>query len=85
VYEAATDNTERLRLVVGASATQLLAARQQMSDIEFKELMKTSVLGALSSPDKVGGYTAKVDSPRSKQLRGMRSPRRQPQGPESIS
>lgn len=43
-FEAATDNSERLRYLVGESANQTYAARQQMSDIDFKNLMKQQVL-----------------------------------------
>ena len=44
VYEAASDNSEQLRYPAGASAIQTLAARQQMSDIDFKNMMKQHVL-----------------------------------------
>ncbi len=45
-YEAATDNSERLRYLVGQSANQILAARQQMSDVDFKGMMTQTVLTA---------------------------------------
>ncbi len=47
VYEAVTDNSEQLRYPVGASAIQTLAARQQMSDIDFKNMMKQHVLAGI--------------------------------------
>ena len=39
IYEAATDGTEKLRYPVGHDAGQLIHTRQQMSDVEFKEMM----------------------------------------------
>jgi NAD(P)-dependent dehydrogenase (short-subunit alcohol dehydrogenase family) len=48
IYEAGTDQSGRLRYLVGASATQTLEARRQMSDIDFKNMMKQLVLDGLS-------------------------------------
>ncbi|MBL4907817.1 MAG: SDR family oxidoreductase [Sneathiella sp.] len=48
VYEAATDNSEQLRYPVGASAIQTLGARQQMSDIDFKNMMKQHALAGIA-------------------------------------
>jgi len=39
IYEAATDNSEQLRYPVGASALQLLEARQKMDDTTFKQML----------------------------------------------
>jgi len=39
IYEAATDGTEKLRYPVGHDAAQLIATRQQMNDVEFKNMM----------------------------------------------
>ncbi|MDB5087646.1 MAG: family oxidoreductase [Mucilaginibacter sp.] len=39
IYEAATDDTEKLRYPVGHDAVQLIAARQQMDDVDFKTMM----------------------------------------------
>jgi len=39
IYEAATDGTEKLRYPVGHGAVQLIEARQQMNDVEFKKMM----------------------------------------------
>jgi NAD(P)-dependent dehydrogenase (short-subunit alcohol dehydrogenase family) len=46
-FEAATDNSERLRYLVGESANQTFAARQQMSDVDFKNMMKQHVLAGI--------------------------------------
>lgn len=46
-FEAATDNSERLRYLVGESANQILAARQQMDDASFKNMMKQTVLSSI--------------------------------------
>jgi len=39
IYEAATDGTEKLRYPVGHDATELIAARLQMDDVDFKKMM----------------------------------------------
>ncbi|SHM76829.1 SDR family oxidoreductase [Mucilaginibacter sp. OK098] len=39
IYEAATDGTEKLRYPVGHDAAQLIEARQQMDDVDFKKMM----------------------------------------------
>jgi short-subunit dehydrogenase len=39
IYEAATDSAEKLRYPVGQDAVQLISARQQMDDVEFKQMM----------------------------------------------
>jgi hypothetical protein len=39
IYEAATDDTEKLRYPVGHDAVQLIATRQQMDDVDFKKMM----------------------------------------------
>jgi NAD(P)-dependent dehydrogenase (short-subunit alcohol dehydrogenase family) len=39
IYEAATDDTEKLRYPVGHDAVQLIQARQQMDDVDFKKMM----------------------------------------------
>jgi NAD(P)-dependent dehydrogenase (short-subunit alcohol dehydrogenase family) len=39
IYEAATDGTEKLRYPVGHDAVQMIAARQQMDDVDFKKMM----------------------------------------------
>jgi NAD(P)-dependent dehydrogenase (short-subunit alcohol dehydrogenase family) len=39
IYEAATDGTEKLRYPVGHDAVQLIQARQQMDDVDFKKMM----------------------------------------------
>ena len=39
IYEAATDGTEKLRYPVGHDAAQLVEARQQMTDPDFKKMM----------------------------------------------
>jgi len=39
IYEAATDGTEKLRYPVGHDAAQLIVARQQMDDVDFKKMM----------------------------------------------
>ena len=39
IYEAATDGAEKLRYPVGHDAVQLIEARQQMSDVDFKKMM----------------------------------------------
>jgi NAD(P)-dependent dehydrogenase (short-subunit alcohol dehydrogenase family) len=39
IYEAATDDTEKLRYPVGHDAVQMIAARQQMDDVDFKTMM----------------------------------------------
>ena len=43
IYEAATDATEKLRYPVGHDATQLIAGRAQMTDVEFKHMMKAQL------------------------------------------
>ena len=44
IYEAATDDSDRLRYLVGADAKQTLEARSQMDDGSFKKMM-TEQLG----------------------------------------
>jgi len=39
IYEAATDGTEKMRYPVGHDAAQLIEARQQMDDVDFKKMM----------------------------------------------
>jgi NAD(P)-dependent dehydrogenase (short-subunit alcohol dehydrogenase family) len=39
IYEAATDGTEKLRYPVGHDAVQLIEARRQMDDVDFKTMM----------------------------------------------
>jgi len=39
IYEAATDGSEKLRYPVGHDAAPLIAARQQMDDVDFKKMM----------------------------------------------
>ncbi|OCX51619.1 short-chain dehydrogenase/reductase [Mucilaginibacter sp. PPCGB 2223] len=39
IYEAATDGTERLRYLSGSDAEQVVQARQQLNDIDFKKMM----------------------------------------------
>jgi len=39
IYEAATDDTAKLRYPVGHDAEQLIQARQQMNDMDFKKMM----------------------------------------------
>jgi NAD(P)-dependent dehydrogenase (short-subunit alcohol dehydrogenase family) len=39
IYEAATDGTEKLRYPVGHDAAQLIATRQQMDEVDFKNMM----------------------------------------------
>lgn len=39
IYEAATDNTEKLRYPVGHDAAQLIQTRQQTDDVDFKKMM----------------------------------------------
>lgn len=39
IYEAATDGTEKLRYPVGHDAVQMIQARQQMDDTDFKKMM----------------------------------------------
>ncbi len=39
IYEAATDDTEKLRYPVGHDAAQLIQTRQQMDDVDFKKMM----------------------------------------------
>ncbi|UTW62462.1 SDR family oxidoreductase [bacterium SCSIO 12741] len=39
VYEAATDNTDRLRYLAGPDAEQVMGARQQMDDKAFYQMM----------------------------------------------
>jgi len=41
IYEAATDNTEKLRYPVGHDAARLVQTRQQMDDVDFKKMMAT--------------------------------------------
>jgi NAD(P)-dependent dehydrogenase (short-subunit alcohol dehydrogenase family) len=48
VFEAAKDSSEQLRYPVGESAIQTLGARQQMSDIEFKIMMKQHALAGIA-------------------------------------
>jgi len=43
IYNAATDDTNKLRYVAGADAEQLLAARQQMNDEDFIKMMKANL------------------------------------------
>lgn len=40
IYAAATDGTKQLRYIAGPDAEQLIAARKQMGDPEYLELMK---------------------------------------------
>jgi NAD(P)-dependent dehydrogenase (short-subunit alcohol dehydrogenase family) len=39
IFEAATDGTEKLRYPVGHDAAQMIQARQQMADVDFKKMM----------------------------------------------
>ncbi|MDR6941667.1 SDR family oxidoreductase [Mucilaginibacter pocheonensis] len=39
IYEAATDDTEKLRYPVGHDAVQLIQSKQQMDDVDFKKMM----------------------------------------------
>jgi NAD(P)-dependent dehydrogenase (short-subunit alcohol dehydrogenase family) len=39
IYSAATDGTEKLRYPVGHDAVQMIAARQQMDDVDFKDMI----------------------------------------------
>ena len=39
IYEAATDGTEKLRYPVGHEAVDIITARQQMEDADFKKMM----------------------------------------------
>jgi len=39
IYEAASDGTEKLRYPVGHDAGQMLEARRQMDDVDFKKMM----------------------------------------------
>ena len=39
IYEAVSDGTEKLRYPVGLDAAPMLEARQQMSDVDFKNMM----------------------------------------------
>jgi NAD(P)-dependent dehydrogenase (short-subunit alcohol dehydrogenase family) len=39
IYQAATDGLEKLRYPVGHDAVQLIAAREQMDDVDFKKMM----------------------------------------------
>ena len=39
IYEAATDGTEKFRYPVGHDAAQLIMARQQMDDVDFKRMI----------------------------------------------
>ena len=48
VFEAATDDSEQLRYPVGASAVQTLGARQQMNDVDFKNMMKQHALAGIA-------------------------------------
>jgi NAD(P)-dependent dehydrogenase (short-subunit alcohol dehydrogenase family) len=41
IYEAATDDTEKLRYSVGHDASQLIQTRHQMGDVDFKKMMAT--------------------------------------------
>jgi len=41
IYEAATDDTEKLRYPVGHDAVQLIETRKQMDDVAFKKMMAT--------------------------------------------
>lgn len=43
IYLAATDGSEQLRYPVGADAAQILGAREQMSDVEFKKMIAQSM------------------------------------------
>jgi NAD(P)-dependent dehydrogenase (short-subunit alcohol dehydrogenase family) len=43
IYEAATDGTEKLRYPVGHDAVQLIQARQQMDDVDFKKMMTAQI------------------------------------------
>lgn len=48
VYEAATDNSDRLRYLVGESAKQVVGARHQMNDIDFKKMMTKHALAGIA-------------------------------------
>jgi hypothetical protein len=39
IYEAATDDTDKLRYPVGQGAPEMLQTRQQMGDVDFKKMM----------------------------------------------
>lgn len=41
IWEAASDDSEKLRYLVGLDAEQLLEARQQLDDVAFKTMMAT--------------------------------------------
>lgn len=41
IYEAVTDGTEKLRYPVGPDAQPMLDARHQMSDVDFKNMMRS--------------------------------------------
>jgi hypothetical protein len=43
IYEAATDGTEKLRYPVGHDAVQLIEARLQMNDVDFKKMMTAQI------------------------------------------
>lgn len=45
IYEAATDNSARLRYPVGAAAVQLLEARQKMDDASFTQMITNQMGG----------------------------------------
>ena len=40
IYQAATDGTEKMRYVAGEDAKQIIAARKQMADPEYLEMIK---------------------------------------------
>lgn len=49
IFEAATDGSEQLRYLVGEDALQMAAARGQMEDIDFKNMMNQQMMGFLEN------------------------------------
>jgi NADP-dependent 3-hydroxy acid dehydrogenase YdfG len=43
IFEAATDNQEKLRYPVGIGAEQMIGAKQQLGDVDFKNMIKQQV------------------------------------------
>jgi NADP-dependent 3-hydroxy acid dehydrogenase YdfG len=43
IFEAATDNQEKLRYPVGIGAEQMIGAKQQLGDVDFKKMIKQQV------------------------------------------
>ncbi|MBT2619876.1 MULTISPECIES: SDR family oxidoreductase [Chryseobacterium] len=43
IYEAATDRTDKLRYPVGADALQLIRAKEESGDIDFKKMMMSHI------------------------------------------